>query len=126
MEKVLFALWFASSLYGVPYEILYAVAKVESGLRPGAVNVNKNGSRDWGLMQINDFWVDRLGLDRRMLFNEHYNAQVGAYVLRYCIEQTKDIWKALECYHGGEARAKGYGDYARKVCRVIYGKARCG
>jgi len=39
MEKVLLALWFASMEYGVSYELLYALAKVESGLYPYAVNV---------------------------------------------------------------------------------------
>lgn len=45
---------------------LVCVAEYESSYRPQIVNVNKNGSRDLGLMQINEpLWADTLcqGLD---------------------------------------------------------------
>lgn len=34
--------------------LIVAIARAESGGRPDAMNSNKNGSRDWGLFQIND------------------------------------------------------------------------
>ena len=43
----------AASRYHVDPLLLYAIAKVESGLNPTARNVNSDGSRDIGLMQIN-------------------------------------------------------------------------
>ena len=34
--------------------LIVAIVRAESGGRPDAMNSNKNGSRDWGLFQIND------------------------------------------------------------------------
>jgi len=41
---------------GVDPDLAVRVAKCESGLKPSAVGVNKDGSRDRGLFQINDKW----------------------------------------------------------------------
>jgi hypothetical protein len=43
----------AATKYGINAQLLYAIAKTESGLNPQAFNRNKNGSYDVGLMQIN-------------------------------------------------------------------------
>jgi len=43
----------AACRYNISADILYAIAKVESNFNPGAVNWNKNGSYDYGIMQIN-------------------------------------------------------------------------
>ena len=37
-------------------DLMVRIALCESQLDPKAVNVNKNGTRDRGLFQINDFW----------------------------------------------------------------------
>jgi type IV secretion system protein VirB1 len=47
---------------GIAPGTLLAVARVESGLNPVAQNVNKDGSRDIGLMQINERNFGWLGL----------------------------------------------------------------
>ena len=62
----------ASSRYGVNAELLYAMARTESGLDPRAVGHNRNGSRDIGLMQINSAWLPRLskhGIAKRHLLH---------------------------------------------------------
>ncbi|MCK4415505.1 MAG: transglycosylase SLT domain-containing protein [Candidatus Eisenbacteria sp.] len=41
---------------GVDPNLAVRVAKCESGLDPGAININPRGSRDRGLFQINDRW----------------------------------------------------------------------
>mgnify|MGYP000738765902 CR=1 FL=1 len=46
----------AAQRYGVPAELLYAVARAESNLNPKAINrshLQRTGSYDIGLMQIN-------------------------------------------------------------------------
>ncbi|PIV87852.1 MAG: hypothetical protein COW48_09240 [Hydrogenophilales bacterium CG17_big_fil_post_rev_8_21_14_2_50_63_12] len=43
----------AGTRYGVSPQLLYAIARTESGLNPQAIGRNRNGSRDIGLMQIN-------------------------------------------------------------------------
>lgn len=40
----------AASRYHVDPLLLYAIAKVESGLNPSARNINSDGSQDIGLM----------------------------------------------------------------------------
>ena len=50
----------AGDRHSIEPELLYAIALVESGLNPGAVNHNNDGSRDVGLMQINSMHLPRL------------------------------------------------------------------
>ena len=142
MEKVVLALMLASAEYGVSYETLYAIAKVESSLNPLAVNVSGRsyypGSReealslikgkknyDIGLMQINSYWVRKFSLNPVWLLDPFYNARWGAYILRYCQSKFGNTWRAVECYHRGEKRAGPYGRYSAGVCSVIYGKEAC-
>ncbi len=142
MEKVLLALWLASLEYGVSYETLYAIAKVESRLYPYAVNVSGKSyypatvegilklikgkkNYDVGLMQINSYWIRKFSLNPRWLLDPFYNAKWGAYVLSYCQSRFGNTWKAIDCYHKGEIKAEEYGTYSARVCSVIYGKEKC-
>ena len=142
MEKVVLALFLASLEYGVSYELMYAVAKVESGLHPYAVNISGRshypstaeealrlirGKRnyDLGLMQINSYWIRKFSLKPEWLLDPGYNAKWGAYILSYCQSKFGNTWKAIDCYHRGESRAREYGTYSAKVCSVIYGKEKC-
>ena len=45
-----------AQLEGVDPDLAVRVAKCESSLIPSAIGVNKNGSRDRGIFQINDKW----------------------------------------------------------------------
>lgn len=43
--------------------VMVCIANLESSLRPNALNINKDGSKDWGLFQINDrFWLGECGV----------------------------------------------------------------
>jgi hypothetical protein len=48
---------------GVDGRTLLAVAKAESGLNPKAVNLNQDGSKDFGLFQLNDKWYKDIVFD---------------------------------------------------------------
>lgn len=39
--------------------IMFCIAKLESNFNINALNVNKNGTKDKGLFQINDVWKDK-------------------------------------------------------------------
>ncbi len=47
----------AGQYYSVSPRLLYAIAKVENSLNWRALNRNKNGTYDIGLMQINSRWI---------------------------------------------------------------------
>ena len=125
-ESVLSALFLASLLYGVSYELLYSIARIESSLYPLAVNVSGRShypqtkeealrliegkkSYDLGLMQINSYWVRKFNLNPEWLLDPYYNAKWGAYILSLCQRKFGNSWQAVECYHRGEGRAKSYG-----------------
>lgn len=141
-EAVLFSLFFASSLYGVSYELLYSIAKVESSLHPYAVNIKGKSyypstkkialrlikgkeNYDIGLMQINSFWIKKYDLKPEWLLDPFYNARWGAYILRLCQQKFGNTWRAVECYHKGERKAEHYGEYSAKICSILYGKDSC-
>ena len=86
--------------YGISPALLYAIAKVESNLNPGAINRNTNGSYDYGLMQINSGWYATLGRDRwERLSDACYNVHVGAWILRQCIDRYGYTWDAVGYYN---------------------------
>jgi len=125
MKEILLALFLASQSYGVSYELLYAIAKAESNLNPHAVSVNRNGSVDIGLMQINSYWVRKYNLKEEWLFDPFYNAMWGAYILRLCMNKFGNSWKAIDCYNKGQAKAKNWSSYTFKVCKILYGGEKC-
>jgi soluble lytic murein transglycosylase-like protein len=90
----------AGSEYGISAELLRAIARYESGNNPGAVNYNKNGSYDFGLMQINSGWYNMLGPQRwASLGDPCFNTKVGAWILSRCIQKHGYTWEAVGCYN---------------------------
>lgn len=71
--------------YGVPSNLLRAIARVESGFNPGALNPATgnypNGSRDVGLMQINSSNGTRFGLSRADLLDPAKSVDAAARLL---------------------------------------------
>lgn len=89
--------------YNIPPILLLAIAKHESGLNKNAVNKNKNGSIDYGLMQINSCHLPKLksmGYDKNNLFNPEINIKFGSIILKRCINLVGFNYKALNCYNG--------------------------
>ena len=91
----------AGRKFGVSPQLLWAIAKTESHFNPAAINYNKNGSFDYGLMQVNSSWYEELGYARWMRFGDAcYNVQVGAWILSQCIQRYGYSWVAVGCYNG--------------------------
>ncbi len=99
----------AGEKYNIPPAMLRAVAQVESSLNPQAVNYNKNGSYDFGLMQINTCWQKTLGDHWNDLADPCYNVIVGAWILRQCFDRYGYSWDSVACYNTGKpaSRIKG-------------------
>lgn len=111
----------AGRYYGVSPQLLWAIAKVESNFNPKAINRNKNGTYDIGLMQINSSWFPYLkkhGINPSLLWDPCYNAHVGAMVLRHCIDTYGYSWRAVDCYNKGK-KARENSRYVWKVYKNL-------
>jgi soluble lytic murein transglycosylase-like protein len=110
----------AAKHWQVPPKLALAIARVESGLHPWAVNVAGRGykpqsreeasaiiaeawaagrSFDVGLMQINSYWMRRYGLDPHILLDPKKNATMGVWILAKEIERFGLNWQAVASYH---------------------------
>ncbi|RJF96853.1 invasion protein [Noviherbaspirillum cavernae] len=110
----------AAARYGVNPYMLYAIAKTESSLNPAAINRNKNGSYDIGLMQINSSWFATLrkhGIDEQQLYDPCTSIHVGAWILAQNMRRMGNSWDAVGAYNSSkpDIRLK----YALKVYRNI-------
>lgn len=90
--------------YSLPLRGLIAVWLTEGG-RTGTESRNTNGTTDYGPMQINTVWVNRLqslfGVTRQMLTNDFcWSVRAGAYILRYEINLAGgSFWDGVGHYH---------------------------
>lgn len=102
----------AGQRYRVDPLLLEAIGVWESGLRPQAVNHNRDErgrvvSTDYGVMQINTQNANRLvrlGLIKRpedLLTDACFNVQVGAWVLARHLRVCGNTWRCLGSYNAG-------------------------
>jgi soluble lytic murein transglycosylase-like protein len=105
----------AAEQYGLPVQLLYAIAKVESDFNPQAIDYDSNGSYDYGVMQINTVWYPAIRNYWNYLADPCYNVTFGAWILKGCYFKYGSIRKAVACYHMGEGninakaiKARGY------------------
>jgi soluble lytic murein transglycosylase-like protein len=99
--------------------ILWAIAKKESNFDPHALNVNKDGSYDYGLMQINSYWYPFVGHENwQALSDPCYASRIAAWILFQCIERYGYTWKAIGCYHSpNKDRAARYAEDIERLIR---------
>jgi soluble lytic murein transglycosylase-like protein len=102
----------AAELEGQDPDVLHALAWQESNFRPSAVGAaNANGTRDYGLMQINSTNFSWLGLTMANVFDPATNARAAAKVLRAAYAQgARNVADAASIYNAGSAgSARGGG-----------------
>lgn len=117
----------AAQRYGVSANLLYAIARVESNLNPNAVNrthVQRTGSYDIGLMQINSGHLSALsrhGIREVDLFESCTNILVGAWLVSDLFSRQGATWETVGAYNAacsqlkGDACTKARAQYAWRV-----------
>lgn len=93
--------------HNIPSSIVLGIIYNESRFTDSALNLNSNGTYDYGLMQLNDstfkFLSERIGItNMEELFDSRTNILAGITLLSYHQENTGDINEALVCYQIGE------------------------
>ncbi|CAN5420721.1 lytic transglycosylase domain-containing protein [soil metagenome] len=92
----------AAITYLVPAKVIISVLKAEGG-RVGLASPNKNGSFDYGPMQINSIWlteVARFGYSKTKLQHDPCaNVMVGTWILSREIAEGKAYWQGIGNYH---------------------------
>ena len=112
-STVPFYMYNAASVFKIDIALMYAICKVESNCRSGAVNKNdsnstqrKRGQRDrsYGLFQIKKATAKSLGFDSRSedLLNPETNSWYAAKLLRHLFDKYKDTKKVVSAYNAGK------------------------
>ncbi|MHA0902034.1 lytic transglycosylase domain-containing protein [Enterobacter ludwigii] len=112
----------AATRWNVPEIILEAIISQESSWQANARNSNKNGSNDYGLMQINSVNVDTLmkvGIinHEQMLMQPCPNIHAGAWLLSQKFKKYGYSWRAVGAYHSETPHLRD--KYANAIIKIV-------
>lgn len=109
----------AAVAYHIPAALLLSVLGVEGGYA-GTASPNRNGTFDYGPMQINTIWLSKIkpyGYTREDIqYNPCKNVMVGAWILSQNIADSTDLWRGIGGYHSYTTSLNE--DYQHKVWKV--------
>ena len=125
----------ASHTWGVPAALTQAIARVESGLSPWALNIEGRGyqfeskekalakakeaeakgrSFDSGVMQVNNFWLKKYGIPLEAALDPLANIYLGSWILKQEIDRHGQTWNAVGAYHSpNEDRGRRYAEMVK-------------
>ncbi|BBB15816.1 Soluble lytic murein transglycosylase and related regulatory proteins [Candidatus Rickettsiella viridis] len=109
----------AAVTYHVPAKLILSILAIEGG-RVGLASSNKNGSFDYGPMQINSIWLAKIqqyGYTQQQLqYDPCANVMVGTWILSQNIANASTTWRGIGGYHS-HTTALNY-RYQKKVSEV--------
>lgn len=109
---------YAAVTYHLPATLILSVLKIENG-RNGMARRNRNGSYDYGPMQINSRWLPELkrhGITEHDLrFNPCINVAVGSWILAQAITEGHHFQQGVGNYNSHTATLNQR--YAHQVLR---------
>lgn len=92
----------AAVTYYVPATVIVSVLQTEGG-RPGLAKPNKNGTFDYGPMQVNSIWLKRIApygySEQQLRNNPCVNVMVGTWILSHEIVEDQDYWRGIGDYN---------------------------
>ncbi|MDO9055792.1 MAG: lytic transglycosylase domain-containing protein [Sulfuricurvum sp.] len=92
----------AGSYYNIPPILLQNIAVIESGGNPSAIRINDNGTKDYGLMQINSIHFRQLslwGINEGNILNPKINIYAASWLLSGHIKERGFNLQAIGNYH---------------------------
>ena len=109
----------AAVAYHVPAPIILSIIRLENG-RNGDARHNRNGTTDYGVLQINSVWLEKLGKHgytrQDLRFNPCRNVEAAAWILSQQMAKNLPVWTAIARYHSmTPERNRRYALKARKV-----------
>lgn len=102
---------------GVDPKLLKLIAAKESGLNPGAINKNANGSTDRGIMQTNSQYESSWGVSDP--FDPVQSVRGGARALKEKGYGQKPLRDVLRRYNGAGDRAEAYADESMRAWQLV-------
>lgn len=99
----------AGEAFNVSPLLLKKIAVIESSLNPYCVTRNKNGTKDYGIMQINTIHLKELahtGINEKTIMNPRVNIHVGAKILSTLIRRYGMNFEAIGRYHSNTPEFK--------------------
>ena len=93
----------AAITYHVPATLILSILAVENG-KKGSASPNRNGTFDYGPMQINSIWLSKIrryGYTRQQLqYDPCTNVNVGTWILSQQIaNDSSSLWRGVGSYH---------------------------
>ncbi len=135
----------AAHACGVPAVWTQAIARVESGLSPWVLNIEGRGyhfdskekalakakeaeaegrSFDSGVMQVNNFWLNKYGIPLEAALDPLANIYLGSWILKQEIARHGESWNAVGAYHSpNKERGRRYAEMVKDAFEKETGKA---
>ena len=95
----------AAQRYSMPVSLLHAVAHVESSFQQKALSTNRDGSINYGLMQIHESNLGWLGHSKETIMEPCANVMAGARVMTDMVRRYGMTWRAVGSYNAGTSPA---------------------